>query len=117
MSKITYIICFLFFLTTVSQGQNKKEVKKNNIKATTIVDLENGKTLNNKKTVFDKNGETIEESDYDKDGALKTTKKYKYNKDNDVIEEEEFVAKTNKTEKRLYKYNALGEKTEEGDGW
>lgn len=113
MKERFFLIIALLFATLAAPAQGKKEVKKHNIKSSAIVDIEGGKTLNNKRAVFDKSGETIEETDYDKDGNLKTVKKYKFNKEGDVMEEEEFDAKTKFSERRLMKYNALGEKTEE----
>src|SRR5687768_13498899 len=101
------ILIILFFAAGSLVAQSKKEVKKHNIKSSSVVDIEDGKTLQGKKTVFDKNGEALEELDYDKSGALKTTRRYRYNGDGDVLEETEIDAKTNKTEKRIYKYNAL----------
>ncbi|MBA3665571.1 MAG: hypothetical protein H0W61_15395 [Bacteroidetes bacterium] len=108
MKKAVILFSVLFFISNLAFAQSKKEVKKNNIRSSMVVDLENGKTLNNKKTVFDKNGETLEETDYDKDGAQKTFRKYKYNKDGDVTEEEVTDSKTNVVEKHTYKYIALG---------
>lgn len=114
MKKMVLIFCFYsFFFAINGHAQGKKEIRKNGIKSVTITDNENGKILNNKISYFDKNGETVEESEYDKDGALKTIHKYKLNKDGDVIEEEEHDAKTNGVEKHVYKYNSIGERIEE----
>src|ERR1043165_9786691 len=104
MKHIVILVCFIFVSASVCRAQSKKEVKKNNIRSTFIVDTEGGKKLSNKKTEFDKTGETTLEVDYDKDGTLKATRKYKYNKSGDVIEEEEIDEKTKQTEKRQYSY-------------
>jgi hypothetical protein len=98
---------------TDALAQSKKSIKKNNVRSVSIVDLENGKTLNSHRALYNKDGEVLEESDYDKEGNLKWVKKYKYNSEGDVTEEEENDIKNNTVEKHIYKYNSLGEKTEE----
>jgi hypothetical protein len=114
MKKLFLIISLLgLVMGTEGYAQSKKDVKKNGIKSVTIVDNENGKMLNNKVTYYDKSGETVEETDYDKDGSIKVIHKYKFNKDGDVIEEEEHDAKTKSVERHVYKYNGLGERIEE----
>jgi hypothetical protein len=99
MKKTAILLLFLISFFAV-EAQGKKSAKKNGIKSVTVIDNINGKDVNIEKKVFDKEGETIEQTDYDKEGALKTVKKFKLNKDGDVIEEEEYDAKAKTTEKR-----------------
>ena len=78
-----YILFFLFPLFVFSQS--KKEIRKNSIKGVTevVTEYENGKesTHNDVAKKFDKNGETIQEINYDKNGVLKEKMLTKNNKD------------------------------------
>jgi hypothetical protein len=111
--RILIVSLMTFIVGTNCFAQSKKDIKKNGIRSVTVTDNENGKSLNNKVSYFDKTGETVEETDYDKDGSLKTIHKYKFNKDGDILEEEEHDGKTKAVEKHIYKYNKLGERIEE----
>jgi hypothetical protein len=104
----------VFILMSASAfSQKKKELKKYGVKAIIVTEAHGAKTVNDSKTIYDANGEVIEEVNYDKDGNIKSTIKYKNNKDGDVIEESEYDEKNNLKEKKQYKYNGLGEKIEE----
>src|SRR5687767_405428 len=106
-------IAFLLLISMLSYSQKKKEIKKYRIRSITTTDIENGKTLNDSKTIYDSSGEVVEEINYDgKDGSLKTHHKYKVNSEGDVTEDAEYD-KNGLKEKKIYKYNSLGEKTEE----
>jgi len=72
------LIILLFALTSNTFSQSKKEVKKNKIKTCMVVDTEDGKTITDKKILFDKSGEISEETEYDKNGAVKSVNKYNY---------------------------------------
>ena len=87
LSVVAFVLSLCIFNPCFSQS--KKEVKKNGIKSCAEADLVDGKTIPNKKTVFDKNGESTEVTEFTKEGALKIIHKYKFNKDSDQIEEEE----------------------------
>jgi hypothetical protein len=109
--KISIVV--LLLLSFATYAQKKKEIKKYRIRSVTTTEVENGKTLNDSKTIFDANGEVVEEINYDnKDGSLKSHHKYKVNSDGDVTEDAEYD-KSGLKEKKTYKYNGLGEKTEE----
>jgi hypothetical protein len=114
-NKLKYILplALVLFLVNFSVAQKKKELKKYGIRNITVTETHGSKTVNDSKTTYDSNGEVIEEINYDKEGAVKTTVKYKNNKDGDVIEESEYDDKNALKEKRQYKYNGLGEKVEE----
>lgn len=90
--------------------QSKKEVKKHNLKSVTVTETSNGKTLNEEKTIFYKNGEIAEELNYNKEGILKSVVKYKRNKEGDVTEEYEYDSKNQLIERKEIKYNNLEEK-------
>ena len=63
------------FIGMESFAQSKKEIRKNNIKGVSevITEYENGKesTHNDVSKKFDKEGEVIQEINYDKNGVLK----------------------------------------------
>jgi hypothetical protein len=113
--KSKYLIFLsVFILTAVSAfSQKKKDLKKYGVRAIVVTEAHGTKTVNDSKTLYDANGEVLEEVNYDKEGNVKSTVKYKNNKDGDVIEESEFDEKNILKEKRQYKYNGLGEKIEE----
>lgn len=106
------VILLLFLMSLVTYAQKKKEIRKYKIKSVTVTETENNKTLNDGKTVFDANGETVEEMNYDKDGSLRSHHKYKLNAQGEIIEDTEYD-KEGLKEKRIIKYNSLGIKTEE----
>ena len=128
------ITCSLFIILTFQTfAQSKKEVKAHKIKASMTTIIENGKTINDAKTLFDAKGNEIEKTEYNKEGAIKSVHKFKYNSDGDELEDEQYDA-TNKlvekkqndnlveqmneqevkhVEKKITKYKLLGEKTEE----
>ncbi len=107
-------LCFLFILsTTLCFSQSKKEVKEYKIKAAAVSTIENGKTINESKTIFDAKGNEIETTDYNKEGNVKAVHKTKYNSDGDEIEDEQYDANNKLVEKKITKYNSLGTKLEE----
>ena len=80
------LLAFIFVFAAFQVfAQGKKDIKKYNIKAVTITKNEDGKSLTEEKSVYDKNGRLIELTDYNKDGQIKTIHKYKYNKSGDII--------------------------------
>jgi len=103
----------LLLLPLLTVAQKKKELKKYGIKTIVATETHGGKTITDSRSVYNSAGLLIEETNYNKDGLLKSVTRYKYNSDGDVLEETEFDDKNNVKEKRTYKYNGLGEKTEE----
>src|ERR1700741_3919514 len=107
-----YMALFLF-LSFVIYSQTKKEVKKHKIRSSYSTTTENGKTIFDSKKTFDSKGQTIEETNYTKEGGIKDIHKTKYNSEGDEIEDEQYDANNKLTEKKITRYNMLGEKTEE----
>ena len=64
-------------LSTFAQG--KKAIKNHGIKSVTETSTQSGKTINESSKKFNKEGEVIEEIDYNKEGEIKEIKKYIYN--------------------------------------
>lgn len=111
MKNLIYIL--LFFVSISGYAQKKKDLKKLGIKTIEVSENNGGKTFFDSKTTYDKNGEIIEDWNYDKQGNLKSILKIKYNNDSDPIEEQEFDGAKNLIEKRIFKYDLMGQKTEE----
>ena len=77
MKNLVFILlCFLVFSN--SFAQSKKDLAKNNIlsETTTVTKIEDGKeiTFKDTYTVYDKDGKVIEETNYNKEGAVKEKK-------------------------------------------
>ena len=111
--KTVFITLIFISLHFISFSQSKKEVKQYKIKASAVSVMENGKTINENKTIFDSKGNEIEVTDYNKEGVIKSIHKFKYNSDGDEIEDEQYDANNKLVEKKITKYNMSGEKTEE----
>ena len=107
--------CLLMMIS--SQGQTKKEVKKNKIKSTTDWEIvyENGKANTYKSSYeeFDRNGHTTLKMEYGPAGEVLTKVTAKYDSYQNKIEETEFDASKKKNIRRTSKYNAFKDKTEE----
>jgi hypothetical protein len=106
---LAFFIGFCFY----GFSQSKKEVKKHKIKASAVSVIENGKTINESKIIFDSNGNEVEVTDYNKEGVIKAIHKTKYNSEGDEIEDLQYDANNKLIEKKIIKYNSFGEKSEE----
>lgn len=98
MKRHFLIILFVLFQLSV-YSQSKKEVKKHKIKASAVSVIENGKTIQESKTIFDANGNEVETTDYNKDGTIKVIHKYKYNSEGDEIQDDEYDSNNKLVEK------------------
>ena len=134
ISKFKGLIQFLFLVVLFVQdsfAQSSKKVKNLRIKSTTEwVTVYSGdeKSEARKDTyiAFDKNGNTIEKIEYNRDGSIKNKETFKYDAAGNVLEETAFESKAEKNSKEAnnkkvtYKYNSSNDKTEEnvydGDG-
>ena len=117
MIKLTLLFaCFMASLN-LSFAQSKKNIKKYKIKSITetVTTFEGGKELtrNDQFTRYDKNGQIIEQIDYDKNGKIKTKTITKYNNLEDKNEETIFDGNNKQVLREVYKYDADGEKSEE----
>ena len=117
LSKFLIAVIFLLWGSEGCFAQSKKDIRKNNIKGVTeiVTEYENGKESvhNDVSKKFDKEGEVIQELNYDKNGVLKEKILTKNNKDGDKIEETIFDASGKQTKRFTYKYDSFGEKIEE----
>ncbi len=109
-------IIYCSSLVNVGFAQSKKDIRKNSVKTLTetVTIFENGKetTITDSFKKFDKNGETIEEINYDKNGKIKSKTIAKY-KDEDKIEETIFDGNGKQVSREVYKYDVDSEKIEE----
>jgi uncharacterized lipoprotein NlpE involved in copper resistance len=117
-------LLFGFGEQNVSLAQSSKKVKNFRIKSTTEwVTFFNGDEKSEPKkdtyTAFDKEGNTIEKIEYNKDGSIKKRETAVYDSKGNLIEETKFESKSDKeskdnsTKKVTYKYNASNDKIEE----
>ena len=114
-----FLVVTMLFLSGIFScfAQSKKAIRKNNIKGITevVTEYEAGKesTHNDVAKKFDRDGEVIQEINYDKNGILKEKILTKNNKDGDKIEETFFGADGKQSRRFAYKYDSFGEKIEE----
>jgi len=75
--KTTALILFTFY-TLFLNAQSKKDIRNNKISAITTIttNFENGKEISYKdcSTIFDKNGNIVEETEYFSNGTIKSKK-------------------------------------------
>src|ERR1043166_4842996 len=100
MKKILVSTCILLSAGTYCLGQSKKEIKANKIKSTTEYTTEtiSGKEVSYKSTysVFDKDGNTIEKTEFGPDGSVKKKSTAKFDSKGNKIEETNFELKDDK---------------------
>lgn len=120
----TGILILLCFIVSVASAQSRKQIKEMKIKncTETTVIYEGGKETATYKSgfrVFDKDGNTTEDTEYNQDGSVKRKETAKYagkNKVEEVVDErgDKESSNTPKTYKKTtYKYDGDGDKTEE----
>lgn len=127
MKKNKIISLIVLLLTTqISFAQSSKKVKSFHIKSTTewVTDYSSDEKSEARKdtyTAFDKDGNTIEKTEYAKDGSIKKKETDKYDGKGNLLEESSFEAKSDKEpkdksfKKITYKYNSSNDKTEENE--
>jgi hypothetical protein len=117
ITSLTISILHFTLFTGSGFAQSKKDIRKNNVKTLTetITTFENGKetTRNDLIQKFDKKGQVIEETRYDKSGKFKEKVVTKYNNLDDKTEEIIYDANGKQHSREIYKYDAEGDKSEE----
>ena len=113
MKKIFLFFSFIVFSSALF-SQGKKDIKTYKIKATSenVTATEGGKDISfrDSYTAFDKNGNTLEDIQYNKDGTVKKKITTKYDSNKNKTEEVEYDG-TGVIKKHLYSYNSKGDKT------
>src|SRR4051812_18043780 len=123
MSRSIFIFSFLFFFLTSVSAQSKKQIKELKIKTMTETQTlyKDGKesvTYKSDYLVFDKDGNSTTEIEYNSDGSVKRKQTTVYQGKDKIEEVTEHPNDPDndpqKKYKRLtWKYNANGDKTEE----
>jgi len=112
------MLAAIFFMAQL-HGQSKKDIRNAKVSAetTTTTIIEGGKEITYKDsyTLYDKNGNVSEQTEYSKDGSVKHKESMKYNADNDKIEEKVFDAKDKSTKKTTFTYDANSNKIAENE--
>ena len=130
INKTSITLIALLLTQQAMLAQNSKKVKNFRIKSTTEwITTYNGDEKSEPKkdsyTAFDKDGNTIEHIDYNKDGSIRKKETAKYDNNGNLLEESTYESKSEKdskdnNKKVSYKYNSSNDKTEEnvydGDG-
>jgi antitoxin component YwqK of YwqJK toxin-antitoxin module len=108
---LTLVISPAFlFIGFNAAAQSKKDIKNNKVKAITEIVTKDGKVT---KDTFVKNGNALEEINFDNLGKIKERTVCKYNNINEKSEKVSFDANGKQITKETYKYNADEEKIEE----
>src|SRR5690348_2185184 len=106
---ITIVFSSLFLVHCSAIGQSRKDIKKFGIKSTTetVVEYVNGKEVSHIESIekFDKEGNVIEDTEYNKDHTFKKKESRTYNKAGDVLQEIRYDEKGNLISKHVYTYN------------
>lgn len=115
--RLTALFCVFVFFNNYTYSQSKKEIKKLGIKAETvkIVETVNGqeKEITESEEVYDDDGNTVSDKDYDKKGVVQKKETHTYNKNGDLIEDADYGENETLLKKTVVTYNGNGEKTEE----
>lgn len=115
--KISQILLLMLIVSSTIFAQSKKDIKKNKVKSLTetIISYENGKEIIHNDLIrkFDKNGQVIEETNFDKNGKIKTKTISKFNNLEDKVEETVLDGNNRQISREVYKYDAEDEKSEE----
>lgn len=114
MIRTFLLLSILIFFFNVS-AQSKKEIRKYNIKSSTVTvdEVDNSgerKTRTDKIIEWDKNGNIIKDFEYNKDGKLKKGVKAKFDKNDKIIEEIFYDQDENIKETITYSYNRLNQR-------
>lgn len=118
------LLIVVLFYVQISLAQSSKKVKNLRIKSTTewvtvYSGDEKAEPRKDTYTAFDKNGNTLEKIEYNRDGSIKNKETFKYDAAGNVLEETAFEGKAEKNSKEAnnkkvtYKYNSSNDKTEE----
>lgn len=112
MIKKMVLLLFAIGFSCGLMAQNKKTIAKYGINVMLETVTEEGRTVNDLKKIFNKEGEVTQEINYDKTGAVKDITSYTFDKSGNCILET--VTENEKVvERKIIKYDLSDEKTEE----
>ncbi|MBK7856487.1 MAG: hypothetical protein IPJ79_17755 [Bacteroidetes bacterium] len=111
------LLCIFCNMQAAVYAQSRKEIKKLGIKSETVkvVEVANGqeKEIIESEELYDDNGNTVSEKEYDKKGVVQRKEVRTYNKNGDLTEEVDYGENETVIKKTVVLYNGNGEKTEE----
>ena len=102
--RFVFLLSLVIFYNQHAWAQNKADVKKYKIKTVTEYDNKSSKNIIDNKTVYDVNGEVLEEYAYNKEGKLKEAHKFKRDANGNVLEDSEYGENGKLKEKRIVKH-------------
>lgn len=108
MLNFSKVVILLIVITSSAQAQKKNEVKENKILAITEFkqDVEKkGARIKDNYTLYDVNGNILEEIEYDSSGKIKTHMKYQYDSNSNKLKEIEINPEGKIVKTTEYKYN------------
>ena len=108
MLKVFKIVIMLVMLTYSVSAQKKNTVRDNNIKSVTEYKQEidkKGANLKESYTLYDNEGNVLEQIDYDATGKIKSHLKFQYDSNNNKIKEIEISPEGKVMKTTEYKYN------------
>ena len=113
---VNKLIIFLLFSVSVF-AQGKKDIRKNGVKTLSemVINYQDGNEITHQDSYqkFDKNGNIVDETEFDKAGKIKKRIVTKYDNLGDKLEETTLGENGKQIERLAYKYNSDSEKTEE----
>lgn len=115
MLRFFAVFVLLVFIGGSLSAQKKATAKGNNVRSVTEYkqDIEkSGPQLKEAYTLYDKNGNVLEEIEYDSQGKVKTHFKYQYDANNNKIKEIEVSPAGKAVRVHEYKYNSNNLRTE-----
>src|SRR6187455_606501 len=114
---LAVFFCGLVMFPSICLSQGKKTVKKYNLKSTTINTTEfvDGKELTHVESVekYDKEGNVIEDIEYNKDGTFRKKEIRQFNKAGDITQESRYDEHDVLISKLVITYNDSGDKLSE----
>ncbi|MDQ3049540.1 MAG: hypothetical protein M3Q95_01510 [Bacteroidota bacterium] len=114
---LTIALALLFIVQSDVFSQSKKDIKKYNIKSTTVtvVDLAGGKEVSHIETVekYDKDGNVTEDLEYNKNGTFRKNEIRTYNKAGEITYEAKYDEKGVLLYKLVTTYNVNNDKLTE----
>lgn len=116
MIKLKILFFFLIFMLTISSlsAQSKKDIRNNKVgsETTFVTVIENGKeiTFKDSYTVYDKNGNVSEQTEFNRDGSIKNKETNKYDVNKNKIESTEYNDKDKTNIKTTFVYDKNDQK-------
>jgi hypothetical protein len=115
MKKRFNILVLLVLICATISAQSKNSIKENKVRSVTEYKQDvdkNGAKTKESYTLYDANGNILEEIEYDSAGKIKNHSKYQYDSNNNKIKETELTPDGKISKTYEYKYSSTGLRTE-----